>query len=158
MRVMTGALLFMLVSLTSTTAQYETKVPSTRPSMQVYKSASCGCCEKWVEHLRANGFNVTATDVPNVADVRAKYNVPSSVAGCHTAIVDSYIVEGHVPAEDIRQLLSKRPAVAGIAAPGMPLGSPGMESPDAKPYDVVSFDKQGKTAVFATHGAAGSIR
>jgi hypothetical protein len=154
MRVVTGALLFTLVSLTSTTAQYESKVFS----VQVYKSASCGCCAKWVEHLRANGFQVTATDVPDVAAVRAKFNVPASVAGCHTAIVDSYIVEGHVPAEDVRALLTKRPALAGIAAPGMPLGSPGMESPDAKPYDVVSFDKQGKTAVFATHGAGSSSR
>jgi hypothetical protein len=158
MRVVTGALLFTLVSLTSTTAQYQTKVPSAEPSVQVYKSASCGCCAKWVEHLRAAGFKVTATDVPDVAAIRAKYNVPSNVAGCHTAIVDSYIVEGHVPAEDVKLLLAKRPAVAGIAAPGMPLGSPGMESPNAKPYDVVSFDKQGKTAVFATHGGDSGSR
>jgi hypothetical protein len=147
MRVVTGALLFTLVSLTSTTAQYETKLPT----IQVYKSASCGCCAKWVDHLRAAGFTVTATDVPSVADIRTKYNVPSAVASCHTAIVDSYIVEGHVPAEYVRQLLTKRPAVAGIATPGMPIGSPGMEGPNAKPYDIVSFDKQGKTAVFATH-------
>jgi hypothetical protein len=104
-----------------------------------------------VDHLRAAGFTVTATDVPSVADIRTKYNVPSAVASCHTAIVDSYIVEGHVPAEYVRQLLTKRPAVAGIATPGMPIGSPGMEGPNAKPYDIVSFDKQGKTAVFATH-------
>ncbi len=118
----------------------------------VYKSPTCGCCSKWVDYLRANGFAPTATNVEDMTAVKAKHHVPDAVQSCHTAVVGGYIIEGHVPAADIRRLLKEKPAVAGLAAPGMPLGSPGMEAPKAPKYDVVSFDRDGRTRVYATHG------
>lgn len=121
------------------------------PKMQVYKSASCGCCVKWIELARQQGFTVTATDVPDIQAVKTQHRISDSLASCHTTLVDGYIVEGHVPIADVKRLLKERPKVAGIAVPGMPLGSPGMESPNPQPYKVLSFDKNGATAVFATH-------
>lgn len=120
-------------------------------TVQVYKSPTCGCCGKWVEHLRAHGFVVTATDVEDVGPYRERYKVPAAAASCHTAVVDGYVVEGHVPATDIQRLLRERPAVVGIAVPGMPIGSPGMEGANPQAYDVLSFDASGKTTVFASH-------
>lgn len=119
------------------------------PQMTVYKSPTCGCCSKWVEHMKANGFNVTALDVEDIEVPMRTYNVPSSLASCHTAIVGGYVVEGHVPADVVSRMLREKPAIAGIAAPGMPVGSPGMEVPGYKDaYNIISFDKAGKTAVY----------
>ncbi|MEP6918389.1 MAG: DUF411 domain-containing protein [Acidobacteriota bacterium] len=120
--------------------------------MDVFKSPTCGCCEKWVSHVRASGFAPTATDVDDMTVVKTQRHVPPALQSCHTAIVAGYVIEGHVPAEDIKRLLKERPAIAGLAVPGMPSGSPGMEGAAPRPYDVVAFDKQGKTRVFATHG------
>ena len=119
----------------------------------VYKNAQCGCCKGWVEHLRKEGFSVTAHDVDDMAAIKSKLGVPTSLGSCHTAIVGGYVVEGHVPASDIRQLLARKPKVAGIGVPGMPLGSPGMEAPGMPPdkYDVVAFAKDGTQRVFASH-------
>src|SRR5687768_11286695 len=119
----------------------------------VYKNAQCGCCKSWVDHLRKEGFKVTAKDVDDLAAIKTKLGVPASLGSCHTAIVGSYVVEGHVPAADIRKLLEKKPKVAGIGVPGMPMGSPGMEMPDmpSDKYDVMSFAKDGKQTVFASH-------
>jgi hypothetical protein len=125
--------------------------PAPGPPVAVYKDASCGCCTKWVKHLRDNGFTVTSTDVPDIQAVKKKHNVPETVSSCHTALVNGYVIEGHVPAADVRALLQKRPAVLGLAAPGMPVGSPGMEGSDPEAYDVLTFDRQGATKVFATH-------
>ncbi len=122
------------------------------PRVDVFKTSTCGCCVKWVEHLRAQGFAAKTTDLANLSEVKAKHNVPLAVQSCHTAIVGGYVIEGHVPAADIKRLLKERPAVVGLAVPGMPIGSPGMEGPDPNRYDVLSFDKQGKTRVFSTHG------
>jgi hypothetical protein len=122
------------------------------PKVAVFKSPTCGCCTKWVEHLRTSGFAPTATNVGDMTAVKATHHVPAALQSCHTAIVGGYVIEGHVPAADIRRLLKEHPAIAGLAVPGMPAGSPGMEGPNAKPYDVVAFDKQGKTRVFSTHG------
>ena len=105
----------------------------------------------WVAHLEENGFTVKATDVPNINRVKQTAGVPGQVASCHTAIVDGYVVEGHVPAEDIKQLLADRPAIKGIAVPGMPIGSPGMEGPNPQPYDVIAFDEDGDLTRFASH-------
>lgn len=118
----------------------------------VYKSASCGCCKKWVEHMQKSGWTVTAHDVPDVEVYKKKYGVPESLASCHTAIVTSgYVVEGHVPADVIDKLIAQHPAdVVGLAVPGMVTGSPGMEGANAQKYDVVSFNKAGKTKVFAS--------
>ena len=121
--------------------------------VQVWKSPTCGCCGGWVEHLRAEGFEVEVHDVADLRDVKAENGVTDDLASCHTALVDGYVVEGHVPAEDIRRLLAERPDVAGIAAPGMPVGSPGMEVPGraADPYEVVAFTRDGGRSVFARH-------
>jgi hypothetical protein len=123
-------------------------------TVDVYKSPTCGCCVKWVEHLRADGFAVRTTNLDDLAELKARHRVPPPVQSCHTAIVDGYVLEGHVPAADIRRLLKERPAVAGLAVAGMPIGAPGMEVPGTKadPYNVIAFDKQGKTRVFASYG------
>ena len=119
----------------------------------VYKTPTCGCCKAWVDHLQASGFRVTTLDREDLAPIKAEHGVREHLASCHTAIIGGYVVEGHVPAADITRLLAERPAVAGIAVPGMPVGSPGMEMPGAPAdrYEVVSFDRAGATRVFATH-------
>ena len=122
-------------------------------AVEVYKDASCGCCSQWVEHLKENGFTATATNVDDLDAVKTKYNVPRRAQSCHTAIIDGYVIEGHVPASDIRRLLKERPAIAGLAVPAMPVGSPGMEVPGVKPqpFDVLALHKDGKTDVFSSH-------
>lgn len=124
--------------------------PAAKPSMTVYKSPTCGCCSKWVEHMKANGYAVTTLDVDDIMVPMKTYGVPESAASCHTAVIGSYVVEGHVPAETVTRMLREKPAIRGIAAPGMPVGSPGMEVPGTKAaaYDIVSFDKLGKTALY----------
>ena len=121
------------------------------PGLTVYKDEGCGCCRKWVDHMRANGFGVTAHDVPDIDVIKKQLGVPGSLASCHTALVGGYVVEGHVPIADIDRLLAERPArVRGIAVPGMPVGSPGMEAPDGRvePYQVVAFDAAGNLAIY----------
>jgi hypothetical protein len=121
--------------------------------LQVFKDATCGCCAVWVEHMRKQGFTATATDVADMAAIKTKYKVSEKVRSCHTAFVDGYVIEGHVPAADVARLLKERPDVVGIGVPGMPIGSPGMEVAGVKPhpYDVLSFDAEGRTRVFASH-------
>jgi hypothetical protein len=123
------------------------------PTVQVYKSPTCGCCANWVKHLQQHGFRTQVTEMDDVAGIKAERKVPARAQSCHTAIVDGYVIEGHVPAADVQRLLKERPAVTGLAVPGMPIGSPGMEVPNVKPqaYDVVTFDKQGQLKVFASH-------
>jgi hypothetical protein len=116
----------------------------------VYKSPTCGCCGKWVEHMRANGFEVTVSDMPDVTPMKDKQGVPAALRSCHTALVGGYAIEGHVPADVIKKLLTEKPNAAGIAVPGMPMGSPGMEGASKDTYSVVLFDKAGKTSVYAT--------
>ena len=119
------------------------------PTVLVYKTESCGCCNGWIEHLEAAGFTVDARNVRDIMSVKRDGGVPVAMSSCHTAIIDGYVVEGHVPADQIRRLLAERPDIAGIAAPGMPIGSPGMEGRGAKPYQVLSFTHTGEAAVFA---------
>jgi len=124
--------------------------PATKEEVTVYKSSTCECCKKWVEHLQAAGFTVNVHDEANMAQIKDDAGVPEAARSCHTAKVGKYLVEGHVPADLIVKMLTERPNIAGIAAPGMPVGSPGMERGDAKPpYDIVSFTKDGKTEVYA---------
>ena len=120
------------------------------PAVTVYKSPTCGCCAKWVEHVRKAGFAVTVKDVPNVGEVKFANGVPPELASCHTALVGGYVVEGHVPADVMQKLLKEKPAVAGIAVAGMPMGSPGMEGSYSDRYDVVAFEKSGKQRVYAS--------
>src|SRR5437867_1753413 len=131
---------------------------TTRPALatmviDVYKSPTCGCCGNWVEHLRANGFTVKVNEVADTTSFRAKGRVPAALASCHTAFVEAYVVEGHVPALDIRRLLAERPKALGLAAPGMPAGSPGMDAPHASGYDVLLFDAGGATRVYHAYAA-----
>jgi hypothetical protein len=121
------------------------------PAVLVYKSPSCGCCKAWMSHLEANGFKVTGKDVDNVQPVKDDVGLPAKLASCHTAIVDGYVVEGHVPAADIQRLLKERPKIVGLSAPGMPPSSPGMDQPGNIPYDVIAFDAKGNTTVYAKH-------
>ena len=116
----------------------------------VYKDPTCTCCGKWVAHLQREGFAATATDVRDITAIKVKYHVPGKLQSCHTALVGGYVIEGHVPASDVRRLLKERPKVAGLAVPGMITGSPGMEGPNGKPYDVLAFDPDGKTRVYST--------
>ncbi len=122
------------------------------PSVTVYKSPTCGCCSKWVDHLQDNGFAVKTTDMRDVRPMKNRLGVPETLASCHTAVVGGYVVEGHVPASDIKRLLQQQPDVSGLSVPGMPVGSPGMEQGDrVDPYRVVAFSTTGKTSVFNTY-------
>jgi hypothetical protein len=123
-----------------------------RPAVTVYKSPTCGCCAQWVAHVRAGGFPVTPEDRDDLAPIKRQHGVPSALQSCHTALVDGYVIEGHVPADLIDRLLRERPTIAGIAVPGMPIGSPGMEVPGRAPerYQVLTFDATGRTTVFAS--------
>jgi len=120
-------------------------------AMQVYKSATCRCCQKWVDYVQSHGYAVTVSNVPDVNEVKRKLGVPSGASACHTAVVGGYFIEGHVPVEDISRLLAEHPDIAGLAVPGMPIGSPGMEGPSAQPYSVLAVQKDGKLKVFAEH-------
>ena len=124
------------------------------PKVTVYKTSTCGCCKLWVDHMRTNGFDVQAMDV-SPADVRGiskAAGLKDQDTSCHTAKVGAYTIEGHVPAADIKRLLKEKPAIAGIAVPGMPMGSPGMEQGSMKePYDVIAFKKDGTSTVYAKH-------
>ena len=119
----------------------------------VYKSSSCGCCAKWVEHLRANRFDPTVHDRDDMDSLKDQLGVPKPVRSCHTAEIAGYLIEGHVPASDVRRLLAQRPKLAGLAVPGMPTGTPGMAESGAPTggYDVLAFHTTGATLVFAGH-------
>jgi len=117
----------------------------------VYKSAACGCCNVWIGHLEANGFYVRAHNVQNLDEIKREYGVNPKLNACHTARVGDYVIEGHVPAHDIKRLLAEKLDVAGLAVPGMPLGSPGMEGPRKEPYNVYTFNKDGSTDVYARY-------
>jgi hypothetical protein len=129
------------------------KAAAAKTAVAVYKTPTCGCCGKWVEHMQASGFATTVTELPDLAETKAKHGVPAKLQSCHTSLVGGYVIEGHVPAEDIRRLLREKPAIVGLAAPGMPAGSPGMDVPHAPAFDVIAFDKDGHTKVFASHPA-----
>lgn len=118
----------------------------------MYKDPNCGCCGKWADHLRENGFRVREIATQQMDLVKSEAGVPRALGSCHTAMVGGYVIEGHVPAADVRRLLAEKPPLVGISAPGMPLGSPGMEGPyPAERYDVVGFDAKGSTRVFSKH-------
>lgn len=139
--VLFGATILMLSS------QLEAK--STAKEIRVYASKSCGCCHKWVKHLESNGFKVKTTLMDDVYVMKEKLKVPDKLQSCHTAIVDGYVIEGHVPALAIKKLLSKKPTLKGIAAPGMPIGSPGMEDGNNKEsYNVIGFGEKGEESIF----------
>lgn len=145
-----SALLILLVAPLALSAQ-TTKRPAAKAPTEaaVYLTPTCGCCGKWVEHLTAAGFSVKRTVTPELDAVPARQRVPPSLRSCHTAVVGRYLVEGHVPADVVQRLLRERPDVEGIAVPGMPIGSPGMEGPTPQPYAIVAFRKDGSVYEFA---------
>ena len=121
-------------------------------NIHVYKSPTCGCCTDWIKHLEDNGFEVDVSEVDNVTPVKIEAGLTPALASCHTAFIDDYAIEGHVPADDIKRLLSQAPQARGLSVPGMPAGSPGMEMGDRKDrYQVLLFNANGQTRVFAEH-------
>ncbi|RRJ84020.1 DUF411 domain-containing protein [Aestuariirhabdus litorea] len=148
-RKLLGALVAaVLLPLSITPAAAESRLPL----MTVYKSPTCGCCGDWVKHMEANGFEVQVHDTDNLNPIKLKAGLTPALASCHTAFIDGYVVEGHVPASDVKRMLSERPAIKGISAPGMPVGSPGMEMGDrVDPYEVVSFDEKGNARLYQSY-------
>lgn len=140
----TAAVAFGAVSVTARTSSAD------QPTIMVYKTPTCGCCGKWIEHMKAAGFRVTVRDKPDLTGIKRRYAIPVPLMSCHTAVIEGYAVEGHVPADVIQRLLRERPHVVGIAVPGMPGGSPGMEGPVREAYTVVTFDRAGGTTIYAT--------
>jgi hypothetical protein len=130
--------------------------PSAPVAITVYKDPNCGCCEQWVTHMAAAGFRPAVRDVTDLPAVKARLGVPDALHSCHTAVVEGAVIEGHVPAADVRRFLARRPRVGrvaarGLAVPGMPAGSPGMEGPRPERYTVLAFAAGGATAPFASH-------
>lgn len=124
-----------------------------RPPMTVHKDPDCGCCNGWIVHLERAGFAVTAVDTRRMNAVKARLGVPSELASCHTAEIDGYVIEGHVPAAAIERLLAERPPARGLAVPGMPIGSPGMEGGEPETYDVLLFGPAGTRPYLRFTGA-----
>lgn len=118
------------------------------PVVEVYKSESCGCCSDWVKHLQQNGFKVNAHNVANPSDYRTRFGIPNELGSCHTATVEGYALEGHVPAAEIKRLLAGKPKAIGLAVPSMPPGSPGMEGTRTVPYDVLLVTSGGRYTVY----------
>jgi hypothetical protein len=141
--------LLALVSLPSTAQPARSRTPAVA-AMQVYRSPTCGCCGLWVDHVKAAGFNPVVHQMDDVSPVKARGGVPADLQSCHTALIGGYVIEGHVPADIVQRLLTEKPNIAGLAVPGMPVGSPGMEQgARVDPYQVIAFTKDGKRSVYA---------
>lgn len=132
----------------------ETPALEGQSEITVYRSPTCSCCGKWLDHMSKQGFHVNDVISENMDEIKRKFGVSPKLASCHTALINGYVIEGHVPAGDVKKLLRDKPAVAGIALPGMVVGSPGMEMGGKKePFAVLSFDKTGNTAVFSDYSS-----
>lgn len=127
--------------------------PDDLPEVTLYMSPTCGCCGLWGDYMEEEGFTVRRFEVPDIGAVRSRLGVPPALGSCHTAVVDDYLIEGHVPADDVRKLVAERPDGRGISVPGMPIGSPGMEVPGRAPqaYETYLFTADGNVSVFARH-------
>lgn len=118
-------------------------------NVTVYRSPSCGCCGVWIEHMQKHGFQITDIKTDDMDAIKARYSVSTELASCHASIIDGYVIEGHIPADDIKRFLKEKPPVIGLTVPGMPIGTPGMESGKIKqPFAVLAFNNQGETTVF----------
>jgi hypothetical protein len=141
-----------LIACSSGAEESRASETASLPLMLVHKTPTCGCCNAWVDHLRSAGFTVETVDVPDTGPIANRLGVPNALRSCHTAEIGGYAIEGHVPAAEIRRLLTDRPDAAGLAVPDMPLGSPGMEMGDRREnYDVILFDRVGGTRIFASY-------
>lgn len=156
MKMMMAALLLACSAGTFAATPNTSPVDRALPLVTVHKSPYCGCCVKWIEHMQAAGFEVKVVDTDDMTPVKQRVGIPPGKGSCHTAEVDGYFVEGHVPAEDVKRLLAERPDARGIVVPGMPIGSPGMESPDGRvqAYEVQLIDKQGLGSRWSRKGPA----
>ena len=127
------------------------KTPAAKPEAKVYLTPTCGCCSKWTEHLQAAGFTVSRDVISQIQldAVPERQRVPTKLRSCHTAVIGKYVVEGHVPEDVIKKMLKESPKIVGIAVPGMPIGSPGMEGPNPRSYSIVAFNADGSTFEFA---------
>ena len=132
-------------------AAFALRMSAAGTPITVYKTSTCGCCGNWVAQLKTSGFDVKVVEVEDTAASRAKYGVPEKLASCHTAVVDGYAVEGHVPVAEIRRMLKERPKAKGLAVPGMVMGSPGMEGGRVDPYSVMLFTADGKSSVYQSY-------
>nr|WP_157398436.1 MULTISPECIES: DUF411 domain-containing protein [Ramlibacter] len=142
----------MTVAAAAAVATIPALAAASLPRVEVFKNPDCGCCGAWVDHLEAAGFPVKVTEVPDTGAVRKRWSIPDEFGSCHTGVVAGYAIEGHVPAEDIKRLLARKPDAVGLSVPGMPVGSPGMEVGSRKdPYQVLLIDKAGRSSVFATY-------
>ncbi len=155
MKLLTAAMVLLVAALmppTPAKASEDGARAQSLPVVEMVRHPQCGCCAKWADHLRAEGFEVEVTETRKMWGVKRMAGIPNNLDSCHTATVDGYIIEGHVPAGDIKRLLAERPDVKGLSVPGMPIGSPGMEVGDrTEPYDVLSFDADGQTDVFQSY-------
>ncbi len=125
--------------------------PASSAEITVYKSPWCGCCSKWVDHMAADGHSVTTKKIEDLDQIKKMAGVPEQLQSCHTALVDGYVIEGHVPARDVARLLTERPNAKGLSVPGMPTGSPGMEGGAPESYEVMLFQADGSASVYAKH-------
>ena len=139
------------LALTTAAVRERPHSDASKPTITVYKDPNCGCCKNWIQYLTRHGYRVDAKDTPDMPAIKRTLGVPEPLTACHTAVVGGYLIEGHVSAEDIDRLLAQKPKIAGLAVPGMPVSSPGMDGPRTQGYKVLAFDKTGKTTVFATH-------
>lgn len=147
-----GTLLVLSLSVLACSSKSESTSATALPEMTVYKSPSCGCCQDWVTYIEKAGYSVNAINHDDVDSVKAQHGlIDPSLKSCHTAIIDGYVIEGHVPVTDIERLLAERPDVIGLTAPGMPMMSPGMGSEIPKDYDVLAFDKEGRSHVYSSY-------
>ncbi len=119
-------------------------------TITVYHSPTCGCCKQWITYLKANGFAVKSIEQEDLSDIKAEAGITGKLVSCHTALVQGYVIEGHVPAGDIQRLLKEKPKITGLTAPGMPGAGPGMDT-GKEPYEVLTFDAKGNTTVWAKH-------
>lgn len=143
------AALPLIVALIGFTTVFVGQSPAQAAEVVVYKSPTCGCCKKWVSHLKKNGYAVEVHNQRNMSPIKADLGVPRHLQSCHTAKVGDYVIEGHVPADVITRLLEEKPSIKGLAVPGMPMGSPGMEGRRKDPYEVLTFKESGKTTIYA---------
>lgn len=150
LRAMAALLCFMVLGLPSPAAE-NPPVRQFGKEITVHKSPACGCCGGWAEYLRGEGFRVTIVEQYDLSGIRARYGITPELQSCHTAVVDGYAIEGHVPADDIWRLISERPKAVGLTAPGMPTMSPGMQSIEPKGYDVLLFGRDGETSVYSRY-------
>lgn len=140
-----------LIALTVIFIPNLTRADTALPTVTVYKSPTCGCCSKWVKHLESNGFVVEAKNRKNLNSIKRELGIEPQFQSCHTAKIGSYVVEGHVPASDIKKMLADKPDIHGLAVPGMPMGSPGMEGPRKDNYNVLAIKNGASPTVYNSH-------